>query len=162
MTTTNSPPEPPDLSTMHIDKPATPNNTSIDMKQSFKNTLLSHNQIHHLQSTCHTTHSHIDFSDETTNDYQPDTFIPLTSTDKTRLYSPWKSSVIVKVFGRKVGHQTLRTKLRSLWQPIENLPLIDLGLDFFLIKFQKEENMNNHEGLWFIFNHFLSMRKWEP
>lgn len=44
----------------------------------------------------------------------------------------------------------------------EDLPVIGLGSNFFLIKFQKEENMNNHEGLWFIFNHFLSMRKWEP
>lgn len=71
---------------------------------------------------------------------------------------------MVKVFGRKVGHQTLHTKLRALWQPTEDLSLIDFGSDLFLIKFQKEKNMTKalHEGSWFVFNHFLSVRKWEP
>lgn len=48
----------------------------------------------------------------------------------------------------KVSHQTLRVKLKTLWRPSEDLPLIDLGSDLFLIKFQKEENMTKplHEG----------------
>ncbi|XP_019242311.1 PREDICTED: uncharacterized protein LOC109222405 [Nicotiana attenuata] len=41
--------------------------------------------------------------------------------------------------------------------------LIDLGSEFFLIKFQKEENLQTalHGGPWFVLNHFLSVRQWE-
>ncbi|XP_075078982.1 uncharacterized protein LOC142164657 [Nicotiana tabacum] len=93
-----------------------------------------------------------------------DNFIPITANDKSRLYEPWKHSVIIKLFGRKIAHHILRNKLINLWKPTEELPLIDLGSEFFLIKFKKEENMMTtlHGGPWFILNHFLSVRRWEP
>lgn len=112
-------------------------------------TLISNSQFTHIPNTCHTSHSSIDFSDETTNDLHQETFIPLTSTNKNRLYSPWNFSVIIKVFGRKMGHQTLRTKLIQLWKPMEDLPLINMVKAL-------------HARPWFLFNHFLSVRKWEP
>lgn len=73
-------------------------------------------------------------------------------------------SIIVKVFGRRVGHQTLKTKLLALWKPIEDLLLIDLGCDFYLIKLQNEENMFKavHNGPWFILNYFLAVQKRKP
>ncbi|XP_009795699.1 uncharacterized protein LOC142165918 [Nicotiana tabacum] len=91
-------------------------------------------------------------------------FIPISLEEKNRIYQPWTHAIIVKVYGRKVAHQVLRQKIYTIWQPTENLPLIDLGSDFFLLKFQKEENKNHalHDGPWFIFNHFLSVRQWEP
>lgn len=47
-----------------------------------------------------------------------------------------------------MGHLTLKQKLQNLWKPTEPLSLIDLGNDFYLIKYQKEEKMNKalHEG----------------
>nr|XP_009786131.1 PREDICTED: uncharacterized protein LOC104234294 [Nicotiana sylvestris] len=44
------------------------------------------------------------------------------------------------------------------------MSLIDLGFEFFLIKFQKEENLQTtlHGGPWFVLNHFLFVRQWEP
>ncbi|XP_009802092.1 uncharacterized protein At4g02000-like [Nicotiana tabacum] len=58
----------------------------------------------------------------------------------------------------------MHDKLMSLWKPTEALPLIDFGSDFFLIKFQREENMHKalHGGPWFILSHFLTVRGWEP
>lgn len=87
----------------------------------------------------------------------PNLFIPLSPEDKSRLYAPWKHAVIVKVFGHKVGHQILRQKIYAQWKPTKNLPLIDLGSDFFLIKFQKEENMQRalQQGPWFVLNLFF-------
>lgn len=104
-------------------------------------------------------------SDHNTNyENDDDNFFPLTKTDKSRLYSPWQFFVIVKVFGKTIGHQILRNKITSLWKSAEVLPLIDLGFDFFLIKLQNKENMHKalHRGPCFILNHFLSVRKWEP
>ncbi|XP_019234876.1 PREDICTED: uncharacterized protein At4g02000-like [Nicotiana attenuata] len=96
--------------------------------------------------------------------YEDDTFIPISTTDEERLYEPWKYSVIIKLFGRRIAHHLLKNKLIEIWKPTEELPIIDLGSDFFLIKFQQEENMLKalQGGPWFILNHFLSVRKWEP
>uniref|UniRef100_A0A1U7Y7Y7 Uncharacterized protein LOC104246176 n=1 Tax=Nicotiana sylvestris TaxID=4096 RepID=A0A1U7Y7Y7_NICSY len=71
----------------------------------------------------------LDILEETTAPTDPSNFIPLTLEEKTRLYTPWKHVVIVKVFGRK-----------------------------------KEENKIYalHDRPWFVLNHFLSVRQWEP
>ncbi|XP_019244287.1 PREDICTED: uncharacterized protein LOC109224157 [Nicotiana attenuata] len=90
--------------------------------------------------------------------------IPLSQEDKKRLYFSWRFSVIIKVFGRRMQHQYLRSKLIDLWKLSEQLIMIDLGWDFFIVKFSLEENMAKalHLGPWFVFENFLSLRKWEP
>lgn len=65
---------------------------------------------------------------------------------------------------KKLAHDYLKKKLISLWKPIEDLILIDLGHDYYIVKFLKEDNMNTalHKGLWFINGFYLSIRKWHP
>ncbi|KAF3682671.1 hypothetical protein FXO37_02221 [Capsicum annuum] len=91
-------------------------------------------------------------------------FIPISAEDKPRLYSPWQTSLIVKLVGRKLSYLVLKKKLQELWKPTEELNLIDLGSEFFLIKFTLRQNMLHalHDGPWFIFNSFLSVQRWEP
>ncbi|KAH0727379.1 hypothetical protein KY284_003244 [Solanum tuberosum] len=47
---------------------------------------------------------------------------------------------------------------------MENFPLIDLGADYYIVKFSKEENMMTalQKGPWFINGHYHSVRQWEP
>ncbi|KAH0732145.1 hypothetical protein KY289_003333 [Solanum tuberosum] len=47
---------------------------------------------------------------------------------------------------------------------MENFPPIDLGADYYIVKFSKEENMMTalQKGPWFINGHYLSVRQWEP
>lgn len=70
----------------------------------------------------------------------------------------------MKVFGQKFNHQFLRTKLTELWKFQETITLIDLGFDFYPVKFDKEDSQQKalHEGQWFIAGSFLSVRIWEP
>lgn len=58
----------------------------------------------------------------------------------------------------------LKEKLTNLWRPTEEIFLIDLGADFFLIMFQQEQNMTHglHDGPWSLLNSFQSIQKWEP
>lgn len=88
----------------------------------------------------------------------------VTPDDKQRIYQPWKYSVIVKLIGRKIPHQYLKNKLNELWKPFENLILINIGWDFFIAKFNRQENMEKaiQGGPWFILGNFLSVRHWEP
>lgn len=144
---------------MQIDVP----NPSSD-ESSYMQTLLSTTQFTYLPTTCHTNHHNLDLTYESNTLVDSEDFIPLSSSDKSRLYLPWQFAVIVKVFGKKVGHQALKQKLIAIWKPSEELPIIDLGSDFYLIKFLKEENLNRalHDGPWFVFNHFLPVRRWKP
>ncbi|XP_019225732.1 PREDICTED: uncharacterized protein LOC109207297 [Nicotiana attenuata] len=90
--------------------------------------------------------------------------IPLSPEEKERLYAPWRYSVIIKLFKRKMPHHMLQSKLIDLWKPSEQLIFIDLGWDFFIVKFSLEESMVKalYLGPWFVSGHFLSVRKWEP
>ncbi|XP_019255157.1 PREDICTED: uncharacterized protein LOC109233748 [Nicotiana attenuata] len=90
--------------------------------------------------------------------------IPLSQEEKERLYMPWRYSVIIKIFKRKMPHHMLRSKLIDQWKPSEQLILIDLGWDFYIVKFSLEENMVKalHLGPSFISGNFLSVRKWKP
>lgn len=67
--------------------------------------------------------------------------ILLSQKDKNRLYEPWHYSVIIKLFGRRMPHYLLLSKLIELRNPTEQLILIDLGWDFFIVKFSKEKNL---------------------
>lgn len=75
--------------------------------------------------------------------------IALSQEEKARLYDPWRFSIIVKLFARRISHLTLKAKLNELWKREKNLILIDLEWDFFIVKFNLEKSMTKalHGGL---------------
>lgn len=48
-------------------------------------------------------------------------------------------------------------------KPAGRLDMVDLGKDFFLVRFSVQEDLETvlKRGPWFIGEHFLSIRKWE-
>jgi hypothetical protein len=90
--------------------------------------------------------------------------IGLTREEKLRIRAPWASSLIVKTFGRNVGFMYISTKTRSLWNPVGRMDCIDIGHDYFLIKFELQTDLDNvlKGGPWFVGPHFLAIRQWEP
>lgn len=64
----------------------------------------------------------------------------------------------------KMTHLYPKSKLTALWKTNEEILLIDLGHDYFTVKFLKEENMNMalHGGPWFINGFFISIRRCQP
>lgn len=103
-------------------------------------------------------------SDKVGNVLESDNFIPITSSDKERMYKNWSNALIIKKFGRRVGYLFLQSKLQTIWKLSEQISLIDFGNDYYLVKFNKRENYDKalHEGPWFIGNQYLTVRKWEP
>ncbi|KAH0717053.1 hypothetical protein KY285_013084 [Solanum tuberosum] len=93
-----------------------------------------------------------------------DDLISLSEDDKKRIYRSWVYSVIIKVLGKRINHQYLKKKLSSLWRAIEEIILIDLGHDYYIVKFMKEENLQSilQNGPWFINGYFLSVKRWHP
>ena len=90
--------------------------------------------------------------------------VALSKEDKERIRAPWTSSLIVKSFGRSLGYMFLSSKIRELWRPSGRTDCIDLGHDFFLIKFECKDDIDKvlKGGPWFIGQQFLTIRLWEP
>nr|POE53701.1 uncharacterized protein CFP56_36862 [Quercus suber] len=83
---------------------------------------------------------------------------------KQKIRSPWYKALIVKVYGRPVGLSFLQNKLLSLWRLAGRLDCVDLSHGFFLTRFSLREDYEAtlKRGPWFIGEHFLSIRPWEP
>nr|POE75024.1 hypothetical protein CFP56_15812 [Quercus suber] len=90
--------------------------------------------------------------------------VKLTKETKNRTRAPWAKALIVKVFGRTIGYNYLTFKINAMWKPTARMDCVDLGKDFFLIKFYDNGDYDKvlHGGPWFIVEHFLAIKPWEP
>uniref|UniRef100_A0A2N9ICX1 DUF4283 domain-containing protein n=1 Tax=Fagus sylvatica TaxID=28930 RepID=A0A2N9ICX1_FAGSY len=90
--------------------------------------------------------------------------ILLSKAEKERINAPWRSALIIKVFGKSIGFKYMDFKIRSLWKPLGDMQCIYLGNDFFLIRFTLEEDYWKvvNGGPWFINQQFLTIRRWSP
>ena len=72
--------------------------------------------------------------------------------DKARMRAPWSSAIIVKTYGRNFSFSFLSSRIRNLWNPFGKLDCIDLGHDYFLIKFDCQQDLDKvlKGGPWFI------------
>ncbi|XP_061371160.1 uncharacterized protein LOC133313766 [Gastrolobium bilobum] len=58
----------------------------------------------------------------------------------------------------------MKNKLESLWAKSRSIMVVDLGNDFFSIKFASLEDLSIAltGGPWVLMGHYLAIRKWEP
>ena len=108
--------------------------------------------------------------DEAESDIEEDSIVngfasvTLSREDIARIRAPWASYLIIKTLGRSVGFMFLSSKIRVMWNPSGRLDCIDLGHDFFLIKFELQEDVDKVlKGVpWFVSQHFLAICQWKP
>ncbi|KAL7238851.1 hypothetical protein ACSBR2_004866 [Camellia fascicularis] len=81
----------------------------------------------------------------------------------TSICKPWKDCLIVRLLGKMVGFNFLVHRLKKLRGLQGDFEATDLGLGFFLIKFEMLANRNKvyTEGPWVIMDHYLTVRRWE-
>ena len=89
--------------------------------------------------------------------------IKLSKETKQHIRAPWAKAIIVRMIRKTVGYNYLHAKLLGLWKPVGRIDMVDLGRDFFLLRFLLLEDLEQvlRKGLWFINEHLLSIRKWE-
>lgn len=63
--------------------------------------------------------------------------------DKVRMRAPWQKALIIKTFGRRMGFSFLVDKVRKMWNPSGGMECIDLGFDYFLVKFELVEDVDS-------------------
>lgn len=143
------PPKPPDP---NID-PIT--NSKTNEKFSFRDKLLVSDPMHfnpsaHVHAmSLEKDYEEIILLDSSSPTYRSDdSTIQLSSEEMMGIYNPSKFSIIIKLMGKRILHQYLKRKIQELWKPTEQFPLIDLGEDYYIVKFSKEENMVRalHQG----------------
>ncbi|XP_050289775.1 uncharacterized protein LOC126727921 [Quercus robur] len=90
--------------------------------------------------------------------------LSLSKEDKICIRSQWSNALIIKTFGRTVGYHYLSQRVRELWAPTRRLDLVDLGHDYFLARFELHADLDHvlRDGPWFIGQHFLAIKAWEP
>lgn len=59
-----------------------------------------------------------------------------------RLCQPWKNAIIIKLLGRSHTYNYLRDRLQQKWSLKDDWKLIDLVNDYFVVKFDMEDDMN--------------------
>lgn len=89
-------------------------------------------------------HMHIHDSDVGSYlDKDPDDPFPvflISSEEKQRTRAPSRFALIVKALGKSLGFKYLNLKIRAIWKPQGDLQCIDLGLDYFFIRFKLKED----------------------
>ncbi|KAK9986529.1 hypothetical protein SO802_031480 [Lithocarpus litseifolius] len=90
--------------------------------------------------------------------------VKLSKETKIRIRGSWWKALIVKLYGRKTGFTFIQNKPQQLWKPIGRLDCVDLENEFFLTRFSLKEDLEVvlRRCPWFIGEHFLSIRPWEP
>lgn len=76
----------------------------------------------------------------------------------------WKRCMIVKVLGRHISIAAVQKKLRELWQPRGGMNVMDLPRQFFMIRFELEEEYLAAltGGPWRAFGSYLMVQAWSP
>ncbi|KAL6268995.1 hypothetical protein ACE6H2_025906 [Prunus campanulata] len=82
----------------------------------------------------------------------------------TRLCEPWQNALLIKLLGRQHTYNFLHARLQQKWNLKGGWKLIDLVNDYFVVKFDLEEDLNFvlTGGPWLISGQYLVMQKWRP
>lgn len=87
--------------------------------------------------------------------------IRLSKEEKIYLRSPWRQTLIVKLWGRSIGYNYLLRRIKALWHPKSYFELVALDNDYFIVKFSSIEDYNfaKFEGPWIILDHYLVVKE---
>ena len=88
--------------------------------------------------------------------------VKLSKETKSHIREPWSKALTVKVFGRTMSFSYLTFKVNSLWKLVARMDCVNLGNN--LISFSCNDNYDRvlKGGPWFVGEHFLAIRPWEP
>lgn len=81
-----------------------------------------------------------------------------------RIQQNHRGYLIIKLLGRNMGFKPLMDRISNLWDLEGFFTPVDLGLGFYLIRFESRADYNKvyTGGPWIIQDHYLTVRKWQP
>ena len=100
----------------------------------------------------------LESDNEEVNDQDGSIRIGFTKEEKARMRVPWQKALFIKTFGRRMAFSFLVERVRKMWNPCGGMDCIDLGHDYFLVKFGLPKDVDSilSGGPWFLGQHFFS------
>lgn len=91
--------------------------------------------------------------------------MPMLHVDKKmieELSTPWKDALVVKILGKNLGFNVMKSRLGGVWKLAGDLDIMDVGNGFYMVMFDSDEDRNKviSGGPWMIFDHYLTVRLW--
>ncbi|KAE8720374.1 hypothetical protein F3Y22_tig00020138pilonHSYRG00048 [Hibiscus syriacus] len=70
------------------------------------------------------------------------------------------NSVAIHLLGKKIGYKALLNRIKTLWNPLGAINLIDLDSDYYLVRFTLEDDFHHvlSEGSWVIYGSYLTVQ----
>ncbi|KAK7275492.1 hypothetical protein RIF29_16611 [Crotalaria pallida] len=77
---------------------------------------------------------------------------------------PWRSSLMVKVLGKRVNPRIIENKINRDWVRNGTAKIIEMPRDYLLVSFSAEEDYLHalYEGPWKVADHYLIVQRWRP
>jgi hypothetical protein len=77
---------------------------------------------------------------------------------------PWRDALVIKLLGKNLGYNTMKTKLENVWKLSGGFELMDIGYSYYMVKFDGEDDKNKviNGGPWMIYDHYLAVSQWSP
>ena len=90
--------------------------------------------------------------------------IRLSEEEKRRIRAPWKNSLIIKLFDKKLGYEVLMRRLKAKWSLKGEIALTDVGHAYYVVCFSNLEDYDFvlTQGPWMIGESYLTIRRWIP
>ncbi|KAJ4830601.1 hypothetical protein Tsubulata_040121, partial [Turnera subulata] len=90
--------------------------------------------------------------------------VKLSERYRSMLHKRWANTLIVKLWGRRIGFKALCNKLPNLWKLRENVRVVDLANNFYFLRFSNREDYMHAltDGPWIVFDHCLTVEPWIP
>lgn len=78
------------------------------------------------------------------------------------LCAPWQDALVVKLLDKSIGYNVMKDRLTRLWKLTVGFDIMDIGHDFYMVKFEIEADRNKviDGGPCMIFDHYLSVQQW--
>ena len=106
----------------------------------------------------------VESNNEEDSDQDGNIRVGFSKEEKMRMRAPWQKALIIKTFGKRMTFSFLVERVRKMWSPCGGMDCIDLGYDYYPVKFELAEDVDSilKGGPWFIGQQFPAIRQWEP
>lgn len=77
---------------------------------------------------------------------------------------PWREELVIKLLGKHLSYKAMREKLRALWHLKGGYKVMDVGFDYFMVKFDNQEDRKKVVcgGPRMMHDHYLAVKEWSP
>ncbi|KAJ1427557.1 Reverse transcriptase zinc-binding domain [Sesbania bispinosa] len=97
-------------------------------------------------------------------EFNPNPEIKISLEEYNSWCQSWKTTLIVKLLGKKMGFRFMSKRIQQLWANKGHVSVVDIDADYLSIRFADPDDYKHalYEGPWLIADHYLLVQRWRP